>query len=332
MKVIAYLPALNEAATIGRVLDSIPDTMPGVTAVQKFVVDDGSTDGTADLARRHGATVVRHEENLGTGKTFVSGVTAGLNAGADIIVSIDADGQFQGEDVPRLIAPILSGRADVALCTRFGARQLVGVMPWPKRAGNWALTRLISVIAGRRFTDVSCGFRAFTRDAALRVDIHSDYEPLHESLLNWSRSRMRIAEVSIPVLAERPLGDSRMMRSTIAYAWRSGPVLIRAIRDYSPMKFFGSLFLLLFVTSFLIGFAVFVHWFRTGETAPYTSFIVVSVGGVLLSFLLGILALIADLIARLRLQVDELVYESRKGRAGREAGSDVAASSRPADR
>ena len=122
-----------------------------------------------------------------------------------------------------------------------------------------------------------------------------------------------------------------MMRSTIAYAWRSGPVLIRAIRDYSPMKFFGSLFLLLFVTSFLIGFSVFVHWLRTGETVPYTSFIVVSVGGVVLSFLLGILALIADLIARLRLQVDELVYESRKGRTGREAGSDVAASSRPGD-
>lgn len=289
MKVIVYLPALNEAATIGRVLDSIPDTMPGVTTVQKFVVDDGSTDGTAELARQHGATVVCHEENLGTGKTFVSGVTAGLNAGADIIVSIDADGQFQGEDVPRLIAPILSGRADVALCTRFGARQLVGVMPWPKRAGNWALTRLISVIAGRRFTDVSCGFRAFTRDAALRVDIHSDYEPLHESLLNWSRRRMRIAEVcSIPVLAERPLGDSRMMRSTIAYAWRSGPVLIRAIRDYSH-----DVFRLAFSAAVR---DVVSHRLRgVRPLAPHrrNRALHVSVGGVLLSFLLGILALIA---------------------------------------
>jgi glycosyltransferase involved in cell wall biosynthesis len=323
MKVVVYLPALNEDHTIGRVLDGIPETIPGVTAVQKIVIDDGSRDGTAAIATRHGATVVRHEENLGTGKTFISGVTAGLNAGADIIVSMDADGQFHGADLPKLIEPVLSGKADVALCTRFGAKQLIGFMPLLKRIGNWLLVRLISLIAGRRFTDVSCGFRAFTRDAALRVAIHSDYEYIHESLLNWSRCSMRIMEVSIPVLAERPLGDSRLMRNVLAYTWRSAPVLIRAIRDYSPMKFFGSLSVVIFLTAFFIGCAVFVHWLRTGETEPYTSFITVSVGGVLLGFLLGILALIADLIARLRLQVDELLYESRKTRARTDAGSDV---------
>src|SRR5687768_13904776 len=105
MKVVVYLPALNESATIGTVLDDIPSRLPGVESIRAIVIDDGSTDGTAQIAQRHGAMVVRHPKNLGTGRTFVSGVSAALRAGADIIVSMDADGQFRGEDIARLIAP-----------------------------------------------------------------------------------------------------------------------------------------------------------------------------------------------------------------------------------
>ena len=325
MKLVIYLPALDEAATIAQVLDSLPDALPGITSIQKVVVDDGSTDGTAAIALRHGATLVRHDRNRGTGRTFVSGVTAALSSGADIIVSMDADGQFRGADVQTLIQPLLQRRADIVLCTRFGDQRLIGAMPPAKRFGNWLLVTLISAIAGRRFTDVSCGFRAFTRDAALRIDIHSDYEYIHESLLNWSRGELRITEVSLPVLAERPVGKSRIMRSVIKYGVHSAPVLTRAIRDYSPMKFFGFVSFVTFVTSFLIGLGVFVHWLRTGETVPYTQFITVSVGGVLLSFLLGMIALMADLIGRLRYQVEELLYESRKLRTETKSGTHRAA-------
>lgn len=315
MRVVIYLPALNESATIGVVLDSIPSQLAGVAEVRKIVIDDGSTDDTAAEAMRHGARVVRHSTNLGTGKGFVSGVSAALEDGADIIVSMDADGQFSGQDLPALLTPILDGSADVVLCSRFGGSGgLIGSMTWPKRFGNELLTRTINSIASRHFTDVSCGFRAFTRDAALRIDIHSDFEYIHESLLNWSRYGLRIREVCVPVLAERSVGESRIMRSVFRYALRSGPVLVRAIRDYSPLKFFGALSVLAFVTSTMIGMAVFIHWLRTGETAPYTSFITVSVGGVLFALLLGTVALLADLIARLRFQVEELLYESRRRR------------------
>ena len=187
MNVVVYLPALNEAETIGAVLDGIPARLPGVESVRTIVVDDGSTDGTAQIAQRHGATVVRHAVNLGTGRAFVSGVSAALRAGADIIVSMDADGQFRGEDIARLIAPIREGRADVALCSRFADGNLIGDMPVAKRVGNALLTGPSAGLPARRFTDVSCGFRAMSREAALRVDIHSDYEYIHESLLNWSR-------------------------------------------------------------------------------------------------------------------------------------------------
>jgi glycosyltransferase involved in cell wall biosynthesis len=326
MRVAICLPAFNEAASIAGVLDGIPKSLPGVEAIDRIVVDDGSTDATAAIAQSHGAIVVRHAENRGTGSAFVSGVQTALRMGVDVIVTMDSDGQFDPRHIPILIAPLLRKDADVVLCTRFGKESLVGSMPWRKRAGNWLLSRTLSAITGQHLTDVSCGFRAFTTDAALRVDIHSNYEYIHESLLNWGRSGLRIQEISVSVLAERPVGASRVMASVARYAVQSAPVLIRAMRDYSPMKFFGALWLVTLLPALVLGMAVSVHWLRTGETAPYTSFIPLSVGGVVLAFLLGILALIADLIGRVRYQIEELLYESRKARVGthRAGASDVA--------
>jgi glycosyltransferase involved in cell wall biosynthesis len=315
VKLAVYSPALNESATIGPLLDAIPENIPGITGLARIVVDDGSTDATGDIARRHGAEVVRHSRNLGTGRAFMSGVQAAIATGADIIVSIDADGQFAPSDIPALIAPILRKEADVVLCTRFGPNsKLRGSMPAVKRFGNWLLCQIIGMTVGERFTDVSCGFRAFTLDAAIRVDVHSDFEYIHESLLTWRRFGLRVVEVELPVRAEREIGQSRIMSSVGYYAWRTLPVLIGALRDYSPMRFFGTVALFVFVIAVSLGTFVFVHWLRTGGTIPYTQFITVSVGGVLLSVLLGAVALLADLIARLKLQVEEILHASRQDR------------------
>ena len=317
VRLAVYLPALNEAQTIGGLLDTIPISIPGVTSIIRIVIDDGSTDQTAAVAAQHGAQVVRHRRNLGTGRAFMSGVQAGLAAGADIIVSMDADGQFSAGDIPTLIRPIVAQEADVVLCTRFGPNgTLRGSMPWSKQVGNQLLCWIISQTAQETFTDVSCGFRAFTRDAALQVDVHSDFEYIHESLLTWHRFKQRVVEVELPVKAQRDAGESRVVSSVTRYGLRAAPILIGAIRDYSPLKFFGSLALLTFVTSMAIGTAVFVHWWRTGETAPYTSFITVSVGGVLLGVLLGAVAMLADLIARLKFQVEEVLHDTRRLRGG----------------
>lgn len=315
MKLVVYLPALNEAATIGELLDAIPRDLPGVTALEKIVVDDGSTDRTAEVAARHGARVVRHPRNLGTGRAFMSGVQAALALGADVIVGMDADGQFAPADIRSLVAPIVTGEADVALSTRFGPHsRLTGTMPWMRRAGNRLLCRIISLTAGQEFTDVSCGFRAFTRDAALRVDLHSDFEYMHESLLAWRRFGQRVVEVELPARATRVIGESRIAWSLTHYTLRAAPVLLGAIRDYSPLKFFGSASIVAFVVSGLVGGAVLVHWLRTGGTAPYTSLITVSVGGVLLAVMLGAVALLADLIARLKFQVEEILHDTRRSR------------------
>jgi glycosyltransferase involved in cell wall biosynthesis len=292
VKLAVYLPALNEALTIGALLDAIPRSIPGITEIDTIVVDDGSSDRTSEVAVLHGARVVRHPRNLGTGRAFMSGVQAALAGGAAIIVGMDADGQFSPRDIAALVAPIVRGEADVALCTRFGPHSsLTGQMPLIKRFGNRLLCRIISLTAEQEFTDVSCGFRAFTRDAALRVDIHSDFEYIHESLLTWHRFGQRVVEVELSVEAERAIGESRVLSSITYYALRAAPVLVAAIRDHSPLKFFGFLASLAFTVSASIGGGVFIHWWRTGETVPYTSFIVVSVGGVLLAVLLGAVAL-----------------------------------------
>jgi glycosyltransferase involved in cell wall biosynthesis len=229
-----YLPAFNEAETIGALLDVIPGAIPGITTLKKIVVDDGSTDRTAEVAQAHGAQVVRHARNRGTGRAFMSGVQAALAEGADIIVGMDADGQFSPADIAKLVAPILNGSADVAICTRFGpGSRLAGRMPAVKRFGNWVLCRIISATAGQRFTDVSCGFRAFTRDAALGVDIRSEFEYIHESLLTWLRHGQRVIEVPLAVRAQRAVGESRILSNVAYYTLRAAPVLISAIRDHS---------------------------------------------------------------------------------------------------
>jgi glycosyltransferase involved in cell wall biosynthesis len=237
MKLAVYLPALNEADTIGTVLDAIPSTIPRISHITTIVVDDGSMDRTAAVAKLHGAVVVRHPRNLGTGRAFMSGVHAGLASGADIIVGMDADGQFRPGDLAARIAPIVNGEADVVLCTRLGpGSQLAGKMPTAKRLGNWLLCRIISITVQQRFSDVSCGFRAFSRGAALLVDVRSDFEYAHESLLTWHRFGQRVTEIELPVLAERPFGKSRLMSSVGSYALRSAPVLLTAIRDYLIAK------------------------------------------------------------------------------------------------
>ncbi len=225
-----YLPAFNEAETIGALLDAIPAAIPGITTLKKIVVDDGSTDRTAEVAQAHGAQVVRHAGNRGTGRAFMSGVQAALAGGADILVGMDADGQFSPADIAKLVAPIVNGGADVAICTRFGpGSQLTGRMPAVKRFGNWVLCRIISATAGQRFTDVSCGFRAFSRDAALRADIRSEFEYIHESLLTWLRHGQRVVEVPLPVRAQRAVGESRILSSVAYYTLRATPVLLGAI-------------------------------------------------------------------------------------------------------
>jgi glycosyltransferase involved in cell wall biosynthesis len=319
MKLVVTIPALNEEATIARVINDIPRQIAGVGEVEVIVVNDGSTDRTADLAEEAGAIVVTVHGRPGLGRVFRTGVERALRRGADIIVNIDGDGQFNPGDIPQLIAPILEDEADFVTCSRFANPEFKPVMPTVKFYGNKAVTKIINwVCGGTEFTDVSCGFRALSREAACRLTLFGRYTYTQECFIDLFSKGMRIAEVPLKVRGVREHGKSRVASSILKYATNSFPIIMRAMRDIQPLKFFGGIAGLLFVPGFVAGLFVTGWYLYNGifegryRTSPYTSLIVISGVLITLSFIMGMLALLADMMGRHRKISEELLYLARR--------------------
>jgi glycosyltransferase involved in cell wall biosynthesis len=195
-RVGVVIPARNEASRIGQVLAGIASRVEDLP-VLSLVVDDGSSDGTDEVARAHGARVITHAINLGKGAAMKTGCAAGLAAGCDVLVLMDADGQHRPSDLPAIVAPILSGQADLVL----GRRRFTREMPATARLGNWGLTRLFSLMFGATFADTQCGLRAFTSDAYAHVDwLAIDYAVETEMLVRAARAHLRTVEVDIETI------------------------------------------------------------------------------------------------------------------------------------
>jgi glycosyltransferase involved in cell wall biosynthesis len=319
------LPALNEALTIGKVVEQIPQPMPGIAQIEAIVVDDGSTDETAMVARRAGAHVISLGQNRGNGAAVTIGLEAALRAGADLIVTIDADGQFDPRDIPALLQPLVEDRAEFVTCTRFARKDLIPQMPWVKIVGNKVVTALTNFIGGTQFTDSSCGFRAYTRDTALRMNTFSTFDYAQEALITLAVRGVRLAEVPLPVRGVREFGDSRIAHNLFRFAGKCLSTLLRTMRDFRPLLFFGSIGTAFFGIGFLLGAWVLLHWFRTGETHPYTSFLTGSAVGLLMGVLLVMLALVADSLGRARHVQEEILFFCKKAQyssAHREGASE----------
>lgn len=312
MKLVIIIPALNEEATIARVISGIPERMAGISQVQKIVIDDGSTDRTAELARQGDARVVSHPENRGVGAAFATGIEAALEAGADLIVNMDGDGQFDPAGIPELIQPILEGRADFVTCTRFLKRELVPAMPLIKRWGNRWMSIIINAATGRRFSDVSCGFRAYTRDAALRLNLFGNFTYTQETFLDLAAKGVRMAEVPLPVRGEREFGNSRVANSISNYALRAGSIILLSLRDTRPLVFFGLIGLFILALGGGGAAFLFIHYLQHHQTSPYQSLVTVSALFLIVGFLLIVLALVADMLGRIRRNQEEMLYLARK--------------------
>jgi glycosyltransferase involved in cell wall biosynthesis len=313
MKLVVTIPALNEAATIARVVNGVPRKIRGFTDIEVIVLNDGSTDQTAAEATKAGALVVNMHNRRGLGKVFQTGLERAMRRGADVIVNIDGDGQFNPADIDRLVQPILADEADFVTCTRFADPELKPVMPTVKYYGNRAVTRIINwVCGGTSFTDVSCGFRAFNREAAYRLTLFGRFTYTQETFIDLFSKGLRIAEVPLRVRGVREHGKSRVASSIFKYATNSLPIILRAMRDIQPLKFFGGIALMMFFPGLLIGLFVTGYYLRMQKTTPYTSLITVSAMLVTLSFLLGMLALLADMLGRHRKISEELLYLARR--------------------
>lgn len=309
---IIQLPALNEAASIGAVLKALPTALPGVDAIRVVVVDDGSTDDTGRIAASHGANVIRHTRPLGVGMAFRSGLQCATELGADIVVTLDADGQFDPTDIAALIAPLLAGEADFVTASRFKDSAFEPAMPGMKRWGNTVIARWISRMTGQTFADVSCGFRAYSRNAFLRLNLTGDFTYTHEVFLSLAFAGLRIQEVPVRVRGEREHGTSRVAGNLFQYAWRAAGIILGTYRDYWPLRFFSIIALVCFgIGAVALGFLG-VHWLRTGAFTPYKA--VGFVGGcfwgaTLLVYLIG---LVAQMQVRLRSGLEDVLYRVRR--------------------
>jgi len=307
-KVIIQIPCYNEAATLPGTLRDLPRSLPGVDVVEWLVVDDGSQDGTAEVARAHGVShVVKFDRNRGLAAAFTAGLEASVRAGADIIVNTDADNQYRATDIAALVTPIVEKQAELVI----GDRR-VGSLPnfsWLKRRlqvmGSWVLGRAAEL----ETPDATSGFRALSRDAALRTLVLSNYSYTLETLIQAGARRASVMFVPIGINPQtRP---SRLMRSIPEYIAKSTVTIVRAYAMYRPLRVFVTLGGTLIVLGLLPGLR-FVWFYLTGSRVGHIQSLILAAILIIIGFQVILIGLVADVLAANRKLLEEVVYRLRR--------------------
>lgn len=310
MKLVVTIPAYNEEKTISGVIKEIPRHIEGIDSIEVLLIDDGSTDNTASEAMKAGVDeIITHKVNNGLGVAFRDGLDLALEKGADIIVNIDADGQYNATQIPNLIKPILDRKADIVL----GWREIdnLDFMPRGKKLGNKLATWLTRRLSGLPIKDAQTGFRAFSREAALRMNLGGKYTYVQETLIQASHKGLLIEQV--PVEFRRRDGKSRLISGLASYAARAGQTIFTTYKDYRPLRLFSFVGGSLFIIGLGFGIRVLVHFAQTGAVSPYipsavaaSLLIVVGLGTV-------VFGLLADMFKSQRLLQEEILYRLKKG-------------------
>jgi glycosyltransferase involved in cell wall biosynthesis len=309
MKLVVMIPAYNEERSISNVIMEIPHDITGIDLVEILVINDGSKDSTLEEARRAGADkIITHKKNLGLGISFRDGLEEALKMQADIIVNTDADFQYNGAEIPKLIDPILNEAADIVI----GDRQidLLDHMPASKLIGNKLATWITRRVTGLPIKDAQTGFRAFSREAALRMSLTGNYTYVQETLIQAANKNLVV--VQIPVEFRRRSGESRLISNIFSYAKSAGTTIVRSYRDYQPFKVFTALGLAFIIVGFAVGFRVLIHYFDTGTVTPYLPSAVLTTVLVIVGLQAVIFGLIADMLKTQRIFQEEILYRLKK--------------------
>jgi glycosyltransferase involved in cell wall biosynthesis len=307
MKVIIQIPSFNEAEQLPKTLAVLPRSLPGVDAVEWLVIDDGSSDGTVSVARRAGAHhVLCLPAHRGLAAAFVAGLERSIRCGADIVVNTDADNQYCAEDIPALLAPLMSGDADLVI----GARPIEAIehfspaKKWLQRIGS----RVVRMLSGVDVSDATSGFRAYSRSAAVTVDVFSKYTYTLETLIQAGQSGLRV--VSVPVRVNPAMRPSRLARSSAQYVWQSALTILRTFVIYRPFRFFMAQALVAIFASLLIGMR-FLYYYAMSAGAGHVQSLILAA----ILFLTGVglagLGLIADLLSVNRRLLQRMQTQAR---------------------
>lgn len=309
MRLVVTIPAYNEEGTIAEVLSAIPRQMDGIGSVEVLVIDDGSSDGTVREAERAGADrILRHGTNMGLGMTFRDGLDTALEMGADVIVNMDADGQYNAEEIPKLVRPILSNEADLVL----GWRDIDSLefMPRGKKMGNKVATWVTRRFCHLPIKDAQSGFRAFSRDTALRLNLSGEYTYVHETIIQAAYKGLRIEQVPIEFRARD--GESRLISNLRSYARRAGATVLTTYWDYHPLKVFSLVAGVLGVAGVVFAIRVLVHFVDTGKVSPYIPSAIVASLLIIAGLITLMMGLFAHTSKNQRLIKEEILYRLKK--------------------
>ena len=306
-KLIIQIPCLNEAETLPGTLRDLPRSVPGIDRIEVLVIDDGSSDRTSEVARAHGVEhIVRFRRRKGLAAAFVAGVDAAVKLGADFIVNTDADNQYVGADIIKLLEPLVRGEADIVIGDR-NIQALAEMSSQKKRLqriGSWVVRQ----VSGTQVPDTTSGFRAYTREAALRMTIVSEFSYTLESIIQAGKRRMAIAHV--PVRTNPRVRPSRLFDSMFSYIKSSTATIVRIYAMYEPLKVFSYIG----GTVFLLGAALvvrFLYYYFTGAGRGHVQSLILSAVLMIVGFQVLLIGLVSDVISANRKLLEDLVYRIR---------------------
>lgn len=311
MKLIIQIPCFNEERSLPVTLGNLPREVEGIDEVEWLVVDDGSSDETAEVARSHGAHVVSHTHNKGLARAFMTGLEESLRRGADIIVNTDADNQYDAACIPALIRPILEGKAEIVV----GARpiELIEHFSFAKKMLQKLGSFVVRMASGTDIPDAPSGFRAISREAALRTNVFNDYTYTLETIIQAGQKNMAIS--SVPVRVNEDLRPSRLVKSISSYIFRSLITITRIFVIYRPFYFCFIIGMCFFIPGFLLGLR-FLYYLSTENSSGHVQSLIFSSILIVIGFQTFILAFIADSISVNRKISEELQYIKRKTHLG----------------
>lgn len=308
MKLIIQIPCFNEAESLPITLNGLPREVDGFDKVEWLVIDDGSTDNTVDVANKHKVDyIIQHTKNQGLAKSFMTGIDACINLGADVIVNTDADNQYNPKDIVKLVQPILKGKADIVV----GARPIDTVKHFTfikkalQKLGSW----VVRVVSKADIPDAPSGFRAISREAALHLNVFNDYTYTLEMIIQVGKKNMAI--MSVPIRVNEYLRPSRLLRSTPSYIKQSIVTIVRIFVVYKPFRFFMSIGMFFFALGFLMGLR-FLGYYALGKGQGHIQSLILASIFLGIGFQTMLVAFVADLLAVNRRLVEDIQYRMRK--------------------